>query len=302
MASEHMKLLFPYNQAGKPQGLNNGGVETFMGSPYSSMARELGQNSIDARSNDHDPVIMHFKRLELPVSEIPNLDDFKRLTEICLATSIERKNPKEEAFFTNAKAILNQQIISVLEVSDFNTKGASQRGFEALTGEGETEKDDIDSGGSYGIGKSAGFAVSDLRTVFYSTRHAQGDRIQGITLFRSHKDKTYPNNENRLAKGYWGTNYQPIRNLSEVPAWMRREKTGTSVFALGMRPAKEVVEKAAVAKEDAWAVETITDLTINSFAAIYEKKVQFHLNNKRLDGSSLQQILDSDVIKALPER
>jgi len=83
---------------------------------------------------------------------------------------------------------------------------------------------------------------------------------------------------------------------------MRREKTGTSVFALGMRPAKEVVEKAAVAKEDAWAVETITDLTINSFAAIYEKKVQFHLNNKRLDGSSLQQILDSDVIKALPER
>ena len=287
-----MKLLFPYNQAKELQGLNNSGVETFMDSPYSGMARELGQNSIDVRSGD-EPVIMHFNKLELPVDDIPNLSDFKRVTDLCLQTSTERDNFKEISFFKKAKALLEQETVSVLEVSDFNTKGASEKGFQALTGEGETEKDSVDSGGSFGIGKSAGFAVSDLRTVFYSTRHSEGDRAQGKTLYRSHQDENYAGESSRQSKGYWGKDYGPLLDTNDIPAWMRRSKVGTSVFALGMRPS--IVEHG----DDGWAFETLTVLAINFFGAIYNEVVQFHMDtpgkNLSLDRSTLKNLIENDL-------
>ena len=299
MLPKKMKLQFPYNQANELQGLNNSGVETFMDSPYSGMARELGQNSIDVRSGDA-PVIMHFNKLELPVDDIPNLNDFKRVTDLCLQTSLERDNFKEIAFFKKAKALLEQETVSVLEVSDFNTKGASEKGFQALTGEGETEKDSIDSGGSFGIGKSAGFAVSDLRTVFYSTRHSEGDRAQGKTLYRSHHDDTHTGESSRQSKGYWGNDYGPLLDTNDIPAWMRRNEVGTSVFALGMRPS--IVEHG----DDGWAFETLTVLAINFFGAIHNDVVQFHMDkqgkNLSLDSSTLQNLIENDLISETAEK
>lgn len=299
MLSEKMKLLFPYNQANELQGLNNSGVETFMDSPYSGMARELGQNSIDVRSGDA-PVIMHFNKIELPVGDIPNLDDFKRVTNLCLQTSLERDNFKEIAFFKKAKALLEQETVSVLEVSDFNTKGATEKGFQALTGEGETEKDSIDSGGSFGIGKSAGFAVSDLRTVFYSTRHSEGDRAQGKTLYRSHQDEKHAGESSRQSKGYWGNDYGPLLDTDDIPTWMRRSEDGTSVFALGMRPS--IVTHG----DDGWAFETLTVLTINFFGAIYSDIVQFHMDKQEkklsLDRSTLKNLIENELISETAEK
>lgn len=298
MVTERMKLLFPYNQANELQGLNNSGVETFMDSPYSGMARELGQNSIDVRSGE-EPVIMHFNKLDLPISAIPDLDNFKRVTDLCLQTSIERNNVKEIDFFEKAKALLEKETVSVLEVSDFNTKGASEKGFQALTGEGETEKDSIASGGSFGIGKSAGFAVSDLRTVFYSSRHPEGDRAQGKTLYRSHTDENHANEISRQSKGYWGDEYGPITTVSEIPEWMRRSETGTSVFALGMR--SSIVKRG----ENGWAFETLTVLAINFFGAIHNKDVQFHINRQEqnlvLDRDSLKHLIENDDIAKTAE-
>ncbi len=297
--SKEIKLLFPYNQANKPQGLNNSGVETYMDNPYAGMARELGQNSIDVRSNKEKPVVMHFKKIDLPIEDIPDLQDFKRITNICLKTSIDRKNDKEVSFFDKAKFMLAQPSIPVLEVSDFNTTGASNRGFEALTGEGETEKENSHSGGSFGIGKSAGFAVSDLRTVFYSTKHIDGYKLQGISLYRSHDDNVHDGQISRQAKGYWGVDFEPIVSPEKIPSWMRRRETGTSIFALGMRPSK-------VAKVDGgWASETLTVLAINFFAAIHKGVVQFNLEKGDetlcLDENTIKGHIEGNVLSKIAE-
>jgi len=300
MSNEEMKLLFPFNQANELQGLNNSGVETFMDNPYSGMARELGQNSIDVRKNKDAPVLMRFKKIELPTSAIPDVDNFKRITDLCLKTSTDRENKKEIAFFRKAKTMLGHDTIPVLEVSDYNTTGASEKGFQALTGEGETEKDNIDSGGSFGIGKSAGFAVSDLRTVFYSTRHPEGDRTQGKTLFRSHQDNEHDGEESRQAKGYWGNSYGPLLNDGTIPEWMRRSEVGTSVFALGMRPSNVPFG------EDAWAYETLTVLAINFFAAIHCGVVEFHMDKNgkdlRLDKRTVRDLIEHSTVSQTAEK
>jgi len=43
---------FPSNNHGQKAGLNDSGIETFLGTPLQSLAREVVQNSIDA-SNTH---------------------------------------------------------------------------------------------------------------------------------------------------------------------------------------------------------------------------------------------------------
>ncbi|MGO8396497.1 hypothetical protein ACC760_38775, partial [Rhizobium ruizarguesonis] len=65
--------------------------------------------------------------------------------------------------------------------------------------------EDINAGGSFGIGKSAVSALSAIQTAFYSTRStdAGGTHVlcMGKTLFISH---TCADGQERRRKGYWG--------------------------------------------------------------------------------------------------
>ena len=42
---------FPSNNFGTLNGIGEAGIETFKGAPYRSLAREICQNSLDARSS-----------------------------------------------------------------------------------------------------------------------------------------------------------------------------------------------------------------------------------------------------------
>jgi hypothetical protein len=87
----------------------------------------------------------------------------------------------------------------VLEISDQNTTGLigpttdSTSVFAALVkGDGVTNKLDVTSAGSFGIGKNAAYAVSDLQTVIYSTCYClKGEKkfaAQGRLRLISHTD------------------------------------------------------------------------------------------------------------------
>ena len=52
---------FPSNNNGQILGISDSGVETFKGTPIKSLAREICQNSIDARCNSDKPVEVEFK-------------------------------------------------------------------------------------------------------------------------------------------------------------------------------------------------------------------------------------------------
>jgi hypothetical protein len=64
------QIRFLTNEAGKVEGLAYAGFETFRGSPYTSCARETGQNSRDAAAGE-GPVSVCFNLLKIRRSNVP---------------------------------------------------------------------------------------------------------------------------------------------------------------------------------------------------------------------------------------
>ena len=139
----------------------------------------------------------------------------------------------------------------VLRISDFNTIGLTGSAQDYNTpwqnlvkSSGVSDKGD-GSGGSFGIGKSAPFACSSLRTVFYATRDKEGtEASQGIARLVSFAVKNRSAKSGFLKKeqdvittgiGYYG---EKQKNRA-VPEWHSldknffRKKIGTDVFVLG---------------------------------------------------------------------
>lgn len=93
---------------------------------------------------------------------------------------------------------MDSGFIDVLRISDFNTKGlqGSEQEYNTpwhnlVKAAGVSGKDGSD-GGSYGIGKAAPFACSDIRTLFYATKDIDGlSAFQGIAKLVSFQEKTF---------------------------------------------------------------------------------------------------------------
>jgi hypothetical protein len=118
--------------------------------------------------------------------------------------------------------------------------------------------------GSFGIGKSAAFAVSMLRTVFYSTLF-QGDNelehlAQGKSSLVSHELDDGP----KRATGYWGNqDYAPVDGIDAVPDWLRRTDVGTTVASVGFMD------------EPNWHWQIAESLIRNFFAAVNRGHIRF---------------------------
>ena len=65
---------FPILDEGAEQGINDSGIATFKGSDlYNNLAREICQNSLDAKSPDKDFVIVEFNSLTLKKNDFAPL-------------------------------------------------------------------------------------------------------------------------------------------------------------------------------------------------------------------------------------
>ena len=62
---------FPSNCYGTLTGIGEAGIETFKGTPYRSLAREICQNSMDACADKTKPVIVEFKSSKIANDAIP---------------------------------------------------------------------------------------------------------------------------------------------------------------------------------------------------------------------------------------
>ena len=286
------EIRFLTNEAGKTEGLAYAGFETFRGSPYASCAREMGQNSRDASAGD-GPVHVQFRLHLLKNSEIPFAKQLLHSISCCLQSPQDEKTRQH---LERARKTLESQYIRVLEISDTNTTGLTGpidnefSVFNALVkGDGITNKRDETSAGSFGIGKNATYAVSDLQTVAYSTLYKDLNgtptkfAAQGRLRLISHRDgeKKYS------AEGYWGDkDFRAIEDPSQVPAWMRREAIGTSIFAIGFR------------EEDQWEWRMILSLVSNFFLAIHRGEIEFSVADKtKITQSSLDSLLGSEKLR-----
>ncbi len=272
-------LRFLANEAGEKEGLGDAGIETFRDAPYASCAREAGQNSRDAATGlPEHPVRMSFNVFGLDHANFPSHDLLRSTIAAC---SAEAKQDREKEFFANASKVIGADRIAVLEIADRRTTGLvgppdeEETPFHSLVkASGVTAKDTVDSGGSFGIGKNASFAVSDLQTVFYATTYKNGESeafaAQGKVKLVSHTD---PDGKKQRATGYWGDpdGFRAVTDRALVPEWMARTEIGTSIFCMGFRAA------------DDWAERMTYSLVSNFFCAVHREQMVFEVDDGRIN-------------------
>ena len=162
---------FPRLDDGEEHGINDGGIATFKGSElYDNLAREICQNSLDAKAPGESTVVVEFKSKSIKKADYSALVGLDEIFNECEDYWSQKTEPKLRNFLDEAKNKLAQEYIDFLVISDYNTKGLSgakadireKSVWRALThSDGVTQKEQ-GSGGSYGIGKNAPFACSSF--------------------------------------------------------------------------------------------------------------------------------------------
>jgi len=229
-----MNWVFPKNDGGRDSGFHDAGVETFKGNFGRYLARELIQNSLDARLDQGKPVHVKFELLSLDRARIPGMDYLQETFGRC--AEYWRDHEKVHAFFTRAAELAAKPRLSALKVSDFNTTGVpgsdgdrAKNWYHLIRCAGSSSKWGGE-GGSFGIGKNAPFAASRLRTVFYSTLTADGCAFQGVSTLVSHK---LPDGAIAQPTGFLGGDRgESIRIPDYIPPDFRRTERGLDIVAL----------------------------------------------------------------------
>ena len=265
---------FPRNEAGEHEGPNDAGITHFMNSRKDSVIRETIQNSLDARLDPSKPVKVKFEISRRAPSDfaVPSLIEALNAA----VRSADNDDAHRAQFQRGIKLLSGGGSIQCLSITDSNTTGADDiprphgapSKWEALTkGTGSNAKDQRDAAGSYGLGKFAAFAVTDIRTVLYSVAYVSGGmlhhRFQGKTILVSHRTSS---GEECRRIGYLGdSNYQPLVDTS-VPRPFRLKEPGTSLHIPGYKA------------EERWQNASIRTLVKHFFHAIIHGKLEVEVD------------------------
>lgn len=286
-----MKFRFSVDTDGEIDG-NDASQEHFAGNRLSSVARELGQNTNDARSKEaieNDlPAVISFKKISLSTNDIPDISGLKEKLKGCKEFAEKNlKNSELTKFYENAIKIASKPKINVLQITDWNTTGLegpyNTSSFTPITafakGKGVSDKGTNTAGGSRGIGKNAIFTISSLRTIFFSTYSIDRSNknlthyAQGKSVLISDIDN---NGSIRRGKGYCGLDGALAKEgIKDLPTWLIRDShiphastKGLSLFALGFE------------QENNWNIDLSIAALTTFFSAISQGLIEFHIENK----------------------
>lgn len=279
---------FPSNNYGQVLGIADSGVETFKGTPIKSLAREICQNSLDAKLNDQDPVRIEFRAFEITPIEIPDYENLEDAFKRALDFWSQQKSTVAKKFFTQALKTIHKQTISCLRISDYNTSGliGSQEEYNSpwcnlIKSSGASDKSGS-YGGSFGIGKFAPFACSHLRTVFYSTSDKDGMcASQGVSRLTSFKNKK---NETTQGIGYYGNdqNSPMCKQFSLDPGYSRDKNIfGTDIFVLGFNG------------DEGWQQQMVASVLDGFLYAVYNGLLVVDVDGTVIQKESLEELMIS---------
>lgn len=220
-------------------GLNDAGIETFSTSSESSNIREVIQNALDSISLEavqaEKPVIVEFDDFYIKSDDFPGKNQFLQILEKCIESS--KNNSQVVDYFEQAIKYFDKNL-KILRISDFNTTGlvgaendARDKAWHSLIKSRGHSNKNMDSGGSFGIGKSAPFTCSGLRTVFYSSKVDDIYSYIGVARLVSHV-----NEEGQLTvgTGYYSETEKLGAILEQFKiADYSREENGTDIFIIG---------------------------------------------------------------------
>ena len=283
----------------KVYGMNDSGWDTFAGTPFKSLAREICQNSLDARSDIDKPVTVEFHSFDLNQHNIPQIKDIqKALYRAKEFWTIQQNDFATKEFLEIAMKITESEVIHCLRISDKNTTGlvGSNERYgtpwcNLLKGQGVSDKSGT-SGGSKGIGKYAPFACSAIRTVIYSTLANDGLKAsQGVSRLISFLD-----DNNRLSMGlaYFGPDEEgcpPITDYHTLdPEFSRGENEyGTDIFIIGFTDDSD------------WKDKMIGSVLDGFLYAIEQESLVVKIDNVTVDKAHLKTVVDNLDRKYVPE-
>ena len=253
--------------------MRNGGIDYvsdpssahFSNAPIPKLVRELIQNSLDAKEDGlPGPVAVTFSETRVD-RDLVGGAALGRHLQSCLDRSHEDNRPGIAEFYANALTVIGQRSIPCLKVQDAGTAGLNDARWKALVEqEGAVSKAGGAPGGSFGIGKNAILNVSDLQTVFYSTRLVEGrkgrvEKLQGKATLTGHPDPDGSGTDLQHIGFYSQEGTAPVMGTS-IPKFFRLDESGTGVFIIGFNP-----------HSSDWVNQVVTSVIENFFYAIHHQ-------------------------------
>jgi hypothetical protein len=266
------------------QGPNNSIMTTFKGNKYYSLAREVIQNSLDAAEpNKNLPVKVSFALAKIAVSDIPNFLALRETIQQCAV--FYKDDSKFSNFCTTATRLLEADIITCLRISDYNTVGMEYRSedekspfYAFMKSVGFNFKPSSGAGGSFGYGKGAYYAASQLHTLFVSGIYGDNKYIfQGKSRLTTHKDgqgniKDY--------SGLYGLgNGIPVTNIEMAPEVFKRSEKGTDIIIPGFHEERD------------WKEALIKSILNNFWLSILEDKLVVSVGDTVIDKENIEEII-----------
>ncbi|ASS74801.1 hypothetical protein CIG75_07295 [Tumebacillus algifaecis] len=283
---------FPLLNHGQIIGLNDSGVETFRNDLIDSLAREIIQNSCDARDEQAEhPVEVHFELLSLPTEKLPGRD---RLIQVFQSARLVWAHlPDSCKFFDHALDLIQRPEIPMLKISDYQTTGLTGAreeifgSWNALVKSSGVSDKPSQAGGSFGIGKNAPFACTRFRTIYYGTKDTDGvTAFQGVAKLVSHEEE----GELTQGTGFFGRSERNLPLLEEihfaeagVDPLFTRTQTGTDIFIPGFQI------------ELGWEVRIIRSVLEHFFVSIKEGRLVVCVGSTKIDTQNLEMLLHQHV-------
>lgn len=285
--------FFPSRGYGALEGYSNPGLEMFKGEPIRAMAREVCQNSLDAKKNNDKPLRIEFERIFMNVSDFPGMEDMRAVLAKCKQFWSNQHDGKTNEFIRNAIASISGEKFFVLRISDYNTfglKGAFEndefKPWKSLVqGDAFSVKTNDSAAGSFGIGKAAPFVVSKLQTVFYRTYDETGVRAaQGVTHLVSFEGMPTVVGEDKIRRstGYYGDGYEnrAFKSVQQLDDIWKRNEHGTDLFV----PAFDFI----TGHTTEWDDEIIIEILDNFLYSIYSGRLEIVVNKSLINKDTVE--------------
>ena len=272
----------------------DGSTEIFKSGKWAFLAREVIQNSLDALRPDQEILKMDIGIDDISTNCIPDKESIIRHLKGTLA--IPNLPERCMKFSKNAKNLLEDDIIRILKISDYNTTGVT--GSEKRNGdtnsawnaliydEGNSQKQSENSTGSFGTGKNAPFALSGLNTVFYVTKDCNGYyACEGVAkLFTSYLDEKKIERKIYYAKRNDDSSLEPLNyddSINNMNKMFLRKEVGSDVIIIGVDFDKEQTKK-----------EIIQSVVENFFVIIYEGKLEITVFEVPINKGTLWSVIE----------
>jgi hypothetical protein len=245
---------------------------------------------LDAVNDNRFPVNVSFQYFDLDRLQYPSF--FQLEEHINQSLEFYKTNGDAQTLFGDMTKYLSgsekekkKLKISCLKISDSNTKGmnfydGTDSPFYAfLRATGVSAKRLTGSGGSFGFGKGAYFALSPIKTVIVSSKDTSNNVFfEGATRLTTHKNAS---GEKITAYGFYDNNNgEPVTIEDNIPEIFKRTETGTDINIIGLW---DEVDRNRL---------MIKSVLNNFWLAIHEHKLVVTINDVTISKENLEQVID----------